>query len=185
MDLIPYLIVLAILAGDCFAADKSKWKTCDQSSFCRRHRKVEEGSSKYQLIVESVEQHGQSEIRAQLRHKDTGKALLLQLVAMLQDSSVVRMKLNDVDQSGRVRFEAKDALLENIPFGKITLGDVNENGFKATFGQGNRVDVTAFPFRVDVFSGNKLVISANHRGKLKWEHSRPKPESKLKSKCFR
>ena len=40
----------------------------------------------------------------------------------------------------------------------------------------NRVTVHAIPFRVDLFSGDKLVISANARGLMRFEHMRRKPE---------
>lgn len=40
----------------------------------------------------------------------------------------------------------------------------------------NRVTVYAIPFRVDLFSGDQLVISANARGLMRFEHIRQKPE---------
>lgn len=40
----------------------------------------------------------------------------------------------------------------------------------------NRVIVHAIPFRVDLFSGDQLVISANTRGLMRFEHIRQKPE---------
>jgi alpha 1,3-glucosidase len=40
----------------------------------------------------------------------------------------------------------------------------------------NRVTIHAIPFRVDLFSEDQLVISANARGLMRFEHIRPKPE---------
>jgi alpha 1,3-glucosidase len=40
----------------------------------------------------------------------------------------------------------------------------------------NRVTIHASPFRVDLFSGDELVISANARGLMRFEHIRLKPE---------
>lgn len=40
----------------------------------------------------------------------------------------------------------------------------------------NKVTVHAIPFRVDLFSGDQLVISVNARGLMRFEHMRPKPE---------
>lgn len=40
----------------------------------------------------------------------------------------------------------------------------------------NRVTVYAIPFRVDFFSRDELVISANARGLMRFEHMRQKPE---------
>jgi alpha 1,3-glucosidase len=40
----------------------------------------------------------------------------------------------------------------------------------------NRVTVHAIPFRVDLYSDDQLVISANARGLMRFEHMRPKPE---------
>jgi alpha 1,3-glucosidase len=39
-----------------------------------------------------------------------------------------------------------------------------------------RVVIHAIPFRVDLFSEDQLVISANARGLMRFEHIRPKPE---------
>jgi alpha 1,3-glucosidase len=40
----------------------------------------------------------------------------------------------------------------------------------------NKVTVHAIPFHVDLFTGDQLVISANARGLMRFEHIRPKPE---------
>lgn len=53
--------------------------------------------------------------------------------------------------------------------------DRSEEGFTLKFGS-SRAVVQAKPLKVDVYSGNTLVVSANARGLLKFEHYRKKPE---------
>ena len=52
--------------------------------------------------------------------------------------------------------------------------DRSQDGFTLTFGS-SRAVVKAKPLKIDVYSGDTLVVSANARGLLKFEHYRNKP----------
>ena len=78
----------------------------------------------------------------------------------------------------RPRFEPKYVLLDDIPEAALTLtSNPTSEGFEALLGGAdtrNKVVVKANPFRIDVFSDDKLVISGNQRGLFKFEHYRQK-----------
>jgi len=129
------------------------------------------------LSTESVTSDGQS-IEFKLRNTQTGvqlKAILYSLI----NGQVLRLKINEIDPV-RQRFEAKDALLSDIPHSNLIKKKKNDNGFEAKLGDNkNKVVVNASPFRVDVYSDDKLVISGNQRGLFKFEHYRPKQTGNL------
>lgn len=105
----------------------------------------------------------------------SGTRLKLELSSALEDGSVLRMHINE-ENGIRKRYEATDALRNDIRFAKVTLTDSNESGFTATFGSRGKVVVTASPFRVDVYVDDKLRIVGNQRQLLKFEHSRQRTD---------
>lgn len=117
-------------------------------------------------------------LKAELKDDLSGVLLQLTLTSVLRDGGVLRMHI-DEPASERRRYEAKEALLDNIPLSKLQLGDSNAHGFTATFGSDNKVVVTASPFRIDVYKGERIVISGNQRGLLKFEHFRHKGEGEV------
>ncbi len=105
----------------------------------------------------------------------TGVSLQAILYSLI-DGQVLRLKINEIN-SVRQRFEAKDSLLPNIPLSNLILINKNDVEFEAKLGDNkNKVLVNANPFRIDVYSEDKLVISANQRGLFKFEHFRQKPK---------
>lgn len=168
-------IVVSLLAIDC--VDRNNFKTCDQTGFCRRHRNQSPNiESSYTVLPDTVGQSsdGQS-IEFRLKNSANGVQLQAVLYSLIS-GQVLRLKVNELN-SIRHRFEAKDSLLEDIPHSKLILGDNSANGFEAQLADtNNKVVVKANPFRIDVYSDNKLVISGNQRGLFKFEHYRPKPK---------
>lgn len=59
--------------------------------------------------------------------------------------------------------------------GRLTVIEKSAE-FISVMAGANKVTVHAIPFRVDLFSGDQLVISVNARGLMRFEHIRPKPE---------
>lgn len=76
----------------------------------------------------------------------------------------------------RQRYEAMDALRNDIHFGKVSLKESTDAGFTALFGPRGKVVVTASPFRVDVYVDDQLRIVGNQRQLLKFERSRQRTD---------
>lgn len=65
------IVALAVLSQVIFAADRSLFKTCEQSSFCRRCRNVS-GPSAYQLLDDNMN-IGSLYFGAQIRNNENGQ----------------------------------------------------------------------------------------------------------------
>lgn len=65
-------------------------------------------------------------------------------------------------------------------FFRITVKSKGGEKLEATFGDGDshRVVVLSDPFKVEVYSGETLVITANGRGLMRFEHYRQREQKK-------
>lgn len=120
-----------------------------------------------------------------LKNEANGVLLRLTINAALKDSSVLHMRINEA-HPGRERFDPREALVDNIEYTKITIGAVTEKEVTLSFGPAevqHKALVNFDPFRVDVFKGDKLLVSANAREFLKFEHFRKKRENVPEVSC--
>ena len=113
---------------------------------------------------------------ASLIEANTQTKLRMQLSSALADGSVLRMHLNEEEPVKRTRYEAMDALRDDISFVKVNLLESSDSGFTITFGSKGKAVVSASPFRVDVYVEDKLKIVANQRQLMRFEKSREKSE---------
>lgn len=169
------LISIALLClSSVWAVDHSKFKTCEQSGFCRRNRDLQPGQSKWEVDASSV-QAVDGGAEALLRNPDNEAVLKLRLSSLLDDGSILRMHINEL-KSERQRYEALEALNENVPENKLQLAEKNADSFKIKFGpNGHLAVVTHKPFKIDVYAPNgDLVLVGNERGLFNFEHYRKK-----------
>ncbi|RWS29559.1 neutral alpha-glucosidase AB-like isoform X1, partial [Leptotrombidium deliense] len=144
-----------------------------------RNRELKQDYSQWHLMPETVrEKEDKLGIDAHLKHHTFGVILKLELFAVLEDASVLRMKINEL-KSERGRYEATDALVDNIKYSKLDLLSSDANGFEVAFGSGNNrhtAKVASTPFRIDIYNGETLVMSGNQHGLFNFEHFRHKHE---------
>ena len=171
-----YLIPIALLFCVSFvlSVDQSKFKTCEQSGFCRRNRDLPAGQSKWEVDSNSV-QAVDGLVEALLKNPDHEVLLKLRLSSLLEDGSILRMHINEL-KSERPRYEALEALNENVPVNKLELIEKNADNFKIKFGpNGHLAIITYRPFKIDVYSPNgDLILVGNERGLFNFEHYRKK-----------
>lgn len=168
--------ILLLLVCSSFFTDavyRTNFKTCEQSSFCRRCRKVEPGKSPYQLVLDTVS-HNESTLAVDLFNKDTGVLYVATLTA-LKDSTF-RLHINEKNPL-HPRYEVEYALQDQPQTSKLNLVEKTAEHITFTNGE-NKVILYATPFRVDFYSQDVLVISANAKGLMRFEHLRTKPASK-------
>lgn len=148
------------------------------STFFRRNRNIRGKPNKWILDKESIKPHeNKFGLEATLKNELNGVLLKLELNARLTDGSVLHMRINEA-HPGRERFDASEALNGNIPYSKLTLDKVTDKDVKVKFGppgSAHNAIINISPFRVDVFDGDRLLMSANAREFLKFEHYRKKP----------
>lgn len=164
-----FLVSLCILLSQVDSVDRNNFKTCDQSSFCKRHRLLEPGQSSFELQMNSIEIHP-TYLAAILLNTERDELLKFELHALVHDT--FRLRINEVNPL-YPRFEPKESLAGEPEHQIMTVTNRAQNSLTVTAGN-NHILLTAKPLRLDLFSHNELVISANLRGLLKFEKYRLK-----------
>ncbi|XP_061299721.1 neutral alpha-glucosidase AB isoform X2 [Pezoporus flaviventris] len=168
------LLCAALCLGAALAVDRSNFKTCEQSGFCRRQRGLSPGQSPYRALLESL-QLGPDAARMQLINEATKVPLLLELWGLQGNMTRIRIKeLNPL----RPRFEVPDVLVAEPPVERLAVTGRDEGSLELSLGPaGHRLLVTEKPFRMDLLRDRELLCSVNARGLLFFEHLRQRRDS--------
>lgn len=164
------LVVLFVVLGHVSLVDRSNFKSCNDSGFCKRNRNTKPGESPYNVELSTVKSTSSSRVEADVINSKNGVVLRLELIAL--EEGVLRMRLNE-KESAVARFEPKEALLDTIKESDLHLENKDDSSFTVTFGK-HRAIVRATPLVVEVYSNGQLVLVANARGLLRFEHYRPR-----------
>lgn len=173
MLLLPLLGIICILLNNVASVDRNNFRTCDQTSFCRRCRAVQPGASPYQLQLDTL-QSTASSVSAEILNTAMNVKFVFQLYSL--SDNTFRMKINELSPL-KPRYEVQHVLKGEPNYVRLDL--LEKTSEKAVVKSGhNKVEIYANPFRVDVYRGSELVISTNARGLMRFEHLRPKPAPK-------
>ncbi|XP_074986594.1 neutral alpha-glucosidase AB isoform X2 [Caretta caretta] len=168
------LVWMALCLAAAFAVDRSNFKTCEQSSFCKRQRSVKPGSSPYRALLESL-QLSQDSMKLQLVNEVNKVPLLLELCGL--QGNMTRIKINELSPL-RPRYEVPDVLVRDPPTTWLAVTGRDENSVELSLGDsGHKLILTGKPFRMDLLQGRELVLSVNPRGLLHFEHLRHQKDS--------
>uniref|UniRef100_A0A3Q3VXJ5 Neutral alpha-glucosidase AB n=1 Tax=Mola mola TaxID=94237 RepID=A0A3Q3VXJ5_MOLML len=181
----PVLVLwLAVVFSGTWAVDKSNFKTCDQSAFCRRQRALKPGESPYRALLETMELTN-TRLTLELINDQNKVRLLLELYRL--QGNMTRVKINELKPL-KPRFEVPDVLVKE-PTTDLSLLSQDENGVVLSLGvESQRVILSAQPFRLDIMEGREVLMSLNSRGLLAFEHLRIRKDThnfsfKLCSPC--
>ncbi|XP_063059523.1 neutral alpha-glucosidase AB-like isoform X2 [Engraulis encrasicolus] len=167
-----FLTLLTVCCTD--AVDRSNFKTCDQSAFCKRQRDVKPGPSPYRALLETM-QLSDSRLTLQLINDNNKVRLLLELYRL--QGNMTRVKINELKPL-KPRYEVPDVLIKDPPTEPLSVIDRDENGVVLSLGADEqRVIISARPFRLDVVEGAKVLLSLNSRGLLVFERLRPRKDT--------
>lgn len=170
MDYCYRICTLLLLVYLVYAVDKNNFKTCEQSSFCRRLRRIEPHKSTYNLDVDSL-QTNEHTVTCGLINSQTGDKLQLTLTALL--SNTFRLLVDEVEPL-HPRYCVDVALDPREPqVGHLEVLDRNKEAVFVRSGN-NKVILHVAPFKVDFFQAGRLVASVNSRGRFEFESLRPK-----------
>uniref|UniRef100_K7G9U8 Neutral alpha-glucosidase AB n=1 Tax=Pelodiscus sinensis TaxID=13735 RepID=K7G9U8_PELSI len=163
------LVWTALCLASAIAVDRSNFKTCDQSSFCKRQRSVKPGSSPYRALLESL-QLSQDSMKLQLVNEVNKVPLLLELYGL--QGNMMRIKINELSPL-HPRYEVPDVLVRDPPATWLAVTGRDDNSVELALGDsGHKLILTGKPFRMDLLQGRELVLSVNSRGLLHFEHLR-------------
>ncbi|XP_023175225.1 neutral alpha-glucosidase AB [Drosophila hydei] len=150
--------------------DPSNFKTCEQSSFCRRSRKVQSSGSKYALIRGTLNTYTDS-VTADLINKENHHQFTLKLEALV--GSTFRLQI-DEKQPLRPRYRVEHALKGKPETTRIRVEESDE--LTITVGKSKAV-IHGDPFRIDFYEDDVHVVSVNAKNWLYFEHLRQKAQA--------
>ncbi|MEE6526884.1 hypothetical protein FKM82_027822, partial [Ascaphus truei] len=167
--LLGVILFLSVCLIPSLSVDRSNFKTCEQSSFCRRQRKLQPGSSQYRALLERVELSA-DRLGVPLINDGTQVSLLLEVFGL--NGNMTRIKINEIDPL-KPRYQVPDVLVGVPAPADLQVTGQDDNTLELSLGGiGHKLLVTGTPFRLDILSGRDLVLSVNSRGLLHFEHLR-------------
>ncbi|XP_075857935.1 neutral alpha-glucosidase AB isoform X1 [Microcebus murinus] len=165
-------LVLAYLGfwlGITLAVDRSNFKTCEESSFCRRQRSIRPGLSPYRALLDSL-QLGPDSVTVHLIHEVTKVLLVLELQGL--QKNMTRIRIDELEPR-RLRYRVSDVLVADPPAARLSVSGRDDNSVELTVAEGPyKIILTAQPFRLDLLEDRSLLLSVNARGLLAFEHQR-------------
>ncbi|KAG5872523.1 hypothetical protein JTB14_004397 [Gonioctena quinquepunctata] len=167
---LPRLFLICFLSFNfCLAVDKNNFKTCDQSSFCRRLRNVKPDDSKYELDLSSL-QVSEHTIEAKLKNLDAGAEFKFSLTAI--SGNIFRLQVDETNPL-YPRYRPQYALNREPQVSKLQVLDRNKNSVTVKYSD-NKAVINARPFKIEFFKNDVLVSVVNSRGLFTFEHYRKK-----------
>ncbi|XP_058442843.1 neutral alpha-glucosidase AB [Malaya genurostris] len=169
-------LALAALTIFCFhrtaSVDRNNFKTCEQSSFCRRLRQSE--LSTFHVLPETLQTYKQY-ILLDLQNTETKHLYVLKLAAI--KDGLFHFQIDEKSPLSQ-RYRVTDALQKEPEYVNLKVDANTPSAITVSIdGTPNKAVVAVSPFRIDFYHGDKPIVSANSKGLMKFEHLRRK-ESK-------
>ncbi|XP_058382643.1 neutral alpha-glucosidase AB isoform X1 [Diceros bicornis minor] len=163
------LACLGVLLGITLAVDRSNFKTCEESSFCKRQRSIRPGLSPYRALLDSL-QLGPDGLTVHLMNEVTKVLLVLELQGL--QKNMTRIRIDELEPR-RPRYRVPDVLVADPPTARLSVSGRDDNSVELTVAEGPyKIILTARPFRLDLLEDRSLLLSVNARGLLDFEHQR-------------
>lgn len=166
-----FLLIFSI--PSVFLVDRHNFKTCQESSFCRRQRKYRPDVSPYQVDFKSMIKDDNGHLQFKMINTLVDN-VQFQLDIFTLDHRTLRVKINEIN-SLRKRYEVKDSLVTEPKLVPVQLKKANDEQLEGHFGDNARFVLYAKPFRLDLFVNELCVMTVNSKNLFHFEHYRPKP----------
>uniref|UniRef100_A0A914X4X0 Glucosidase II subunit alpha n=1 Tax=Plectus sambesii TaxID=2011161 RepID=A0A914X4X0_9BILA len=152
---------------------RSTFKTCEQATFCKRHRSLETGESPFTVDAGSVVYNGTA---LEMVLKRAGSTKLFKVTLVGLGDGRLHLVVDELTPI-RPRYQPLDALTGSPKEQKFKSHTPGAASSMLMTAEGNKVVVLYRPFRVDVYSGTQeLVLSINSQGLLKYEEYRERKD---------
>uniref|UniRef100_A0A671KPR5 Neutral alpha-glucosidase AB-like n=1 Tax=Sinocyclocheilus anshuiensis TaxID=1608454 RepID=A0A671KPR5_9TELE len=169
-----WVLLIVLLCVSARAVDRSNFKTCEQSAFCKRQKELKPGQSPYRALLDTLEL-SDSRITLQLINDNNKVRLLLELYRL--QGNMTRVKINELKPL-KPRYEVPDVLISDPFTETLSVVSQDENSLVLSLGgKDQRLIVSAQPFRLDIVEGPQVLVSLNSRGLLAFEHLRARKDT--------
>nr|ALX00045.1 neutral alpha-glucosidase ab-like protein [Melanoplus sanguinipes] len=165
--------VFLVLLSSSLGVDRGNFKSCQQSSFCKRCRAVEPDKSVYILHLNTLRVED-SVVSAKIQNTQNLVEFKFELYAL--SGATFRMKINELSPL-KPRYEVEHVLAGEPQLERLEVKERTAEYVSVSSGS-TKAKIYGAPFRVDFYNGDTLAITANAKGLMKFEHIRVKPESK-------
>ncbi|CAG9861083.1 unnamed protein product [Phyllotreta striolata] len=164
--------LLFILASTLYSmgVDKGNFKTCEQSSFCRRLRGMTAGESKYKLDLNSL-QISDNSIEANLLNGDVKLKFTLTAI----NGNIFRIQVDEANPLYK-RYKPQFALKGEPQVSKLSLLERSTDSVSIAHNS-DKVVLHAEPFKLEFYHDKELVSVVNGRGLFAFEQYRKKQEN--------
>ena len=203
----PYLLLCALftislveyggpLIPGVYSVDRGNFKTCNEASFCRRLRGAGGGSKSPYVVSPDTLEIGESAGTVQAvivntESEDPNNPVKFRLELFALEGGIIRFKVNEAYPI-KERAEVPYVLLEDSP-PHTRLSVVHKDDKSLTIQSEsdgvqetkNKVVLTYDPFKLDFYSGDQLVVSANPRGLFTFEHMRDKTDEDVWAESYK
>lgn len=153
------------------SVDRSRFKTCQQSGFCKRSRAEQENV--FTVVEESIHVSGQT-VETLLLNTHTNIKFKMEISGLVDNT--FRVKINEAFPL-KQRFEVP-LVLQQVELAAIET--LSRDQISLSVGlvadPSSKLVVSFAPFKIDFYSGGTLVMIANSRGLMRFEHYRDKGE---------
>ncbi|XP_017768243.1 PREDICTED: neutral alpha-glucosidase AB [Nicrophorus vespilloides] len=163
------LFAFALLVAIAASVDRNNFKTCDQSSFCRRLRKVEQDNSKYILNLDTLQVSAHS-LEADLLNPDATFKFTLTALA----GNTFRLFADEIKPLHK-RYKVVGALDGEPKLTKLEVLERTKQEVVIKCGD-SKVKLIAEPFKIEFYNKDTVVAVVNARGLFTIEHLRVKPQ---------
>lgn len=167
------LLLLTTLVAFSLAVDRSKFKTCSQSSFCNRQRNFVNGLLDYYIVPDSAQLNGAT-FSAKIEERSSKTQFTLDIIRYTDD--VLRIKINEQNPL-KQRYEVKDVVMENS-LQEVPFTSFNPSTFELGLDEQKNLKFKIDPksLKIDLQDGQDIRVSFNQRGLFYFEELRKKAE---------
>ncbi|QSL64936.1 hypothetical protein MERGE_002240 [Pneumocystis wakefieldiae] len=178
------------------AVDHKSFKTCDQSSFCKRNRHLADGGTPKDRYVfddsNMVLKNGILQTSVLKILEINKQTIYLPISISFLKSGAVRVKIDELQrQTGNINISddtkirkerynetEKWTIISSIEYDKTVQNYTKKTGMTiVNYGPNNvyEMQITHDPFKISFYKDKNLEILFNEYGYLNYEHWRPKP----------
>ncbi|CAF4324537.1 unnamed protein product [Rotaria magnacalcarata] len=176
LHLVHYIVVLFVLNIPSIEnVDRSNFKTCEQSGFCRRQRKYKPDRSSYEIDLNTIKIVKSGHLRCLLLD-NTKSHVKFKLDIFTLEHNSLRVKINERNPIRR-RYEVKHSLVGEPKLVDMNITNLDGNQIQGSFGKAARFLLHVKPFRLDLFTNDMFVMNVNSKHLFNFEHYRKKTQS--------
>lgn len=162
------LALLITIISYAIAVDEWKYKKCNQSSFCRRCRYIDQNNSPYEVLPSTLSIDGHMTV--DIINNENQQTFVLKLEA-LEDNSFHY----EIDEKAplKQRYRVTEALLQNPSV--IVMHVTASNSQIQVTSKSGKVIINIAPFKMEFYQADQLAITVNGLGLMRYEHLRERP----------